>query len=305
MKTFATSVIIPVYNAAKFLRAAVLSCVNLQSVQEVILVEDHSPGNDWQVCMQLEKEFEKVVVFRTAKNSGASVARNLGVCQAKAPYLSFLDADDEYLPNRFAKAEELFYADSSMDACFGAVTCFFENNRVKDQFVDKGFELVTHLKNFLPHMNALEALLGFQNNVSGHIHLNALTIKKESFPSKGFNSKLRLHQDTELIYRAAFNKKWVSIGADPVAKRRVHEENRITSEANGVNSNLKLYTELLCTPDASAYSHKIRHFFMVRWIRNFKKCSKMKLKLVSLFLVVMKNSEFLMNRYFLSNLLLR
>lgn len=303
MKTFATSVIIPVYNAAKFLRAAVLSCVNLQSVQEVILVEDHSPGDDWQVCMQLEKEFEKVVVFRTAKNSGASVARNLGVCQAKAPYLSFLDADDEYLPNRFAKAKEFFYTDSSIDACFGTITSSFVNEAVKEKFERKGFNKVTGLLNFLPHMNILEALLGFQNNVSGHIHLNALTMKKDSFPTKGFNSKLRLHQDTEFIYRAAFNKKWVSIGADPVAKRRVHEENRITSEANGVNSNLKLYTELLCTPDASAYSHKIRHFFMVRWIKNFKKCSSMRLKMISLLGVLTHNGKFLRNRYFLSKLI--
>ncbi len=50
MDKFIVSVIIPVYNAEKFLRNAIESAVQLEEVGEVILVEDASPDNALMIC---------------------------------------------------------------------------------------------------------------------------------------------------------------------------------------------------------------------------------------------------------------
>lgn len=303
MHSFSVSTIIPVYNAAAFLPNAVLSCVHLPVVQEIILVEDHSPGDDWQICLALEKEFEKVRTFRTPKNSGASAARNLGLKHANAPFISFLDADDEYLKNRFTETENLFCNDPKLDACFGSVVSFYASDAVQTQYKNKGLKDCTGLVNFKPTMNALEALLGFYREVTGHVHLNGLTFKKESFPLTGFNTRLRLHQDTELIFRAACNQNWVSVGKDPIARRRVHAENRITSVANGVDSNLKLFTALVCNKENTPFNKRQAHYFIVRWLKCFKSCENRVLKIRSLAKVLITNYPLLRNRYFMSKIL--
>src|SRR5687768_1176577 len=109
MPTFKVSVIIPVYNAEKYLRGAVESAVNLEDVGEILLIEDKSPDNALQLCHQLAKEFDKVRVFTHphGENKGAGASRNLGIEKSTLDYIAFLDADDWYLPNRFVKSKEI------------------------------------------------------------------------------------------------------------------------------------------------------------------------------------------------------
>ena len=97
------SVIIPVYNAEKFIRRAVESAVILDVVKEIILVEDNSPDNALTICRKLEREYSKVLVFQhpDGQNRGAAASRNLGIIKASCELIAFLDADDFYLSNRF------------------------------------------------------------------------------------------------------------------------------------------------------------------------------------------------------------
>src|SRR5690349_14845174 len=92
------SVIIPVYNAAKFLRQAVESAVHLPEVAEIVLVEDRSPDNALQICGELVREFSKVKMYQhpNNENRGAGASRNLGIEKSTFPYVAFLDADDRY-----------------------------------------------------------------------------------------------------------------------------------------------------------------------------------------------------------------
>src|SRR5688572_18232560 len=110
MWEFKVSVIIPVYNAEKYLRNAVESAVNLEEVGEILLIEDNSPDNALQVCLQLEKEYDKVKVHRhpNGENRGAGESRNLGIKKSSFDYIAFLDADDWYLSNRFKRCKEIF-----------------------------------------------------------------------------------------------------------------------------------------------------------------------------------------------------
>jgi glycosyltransferase involved in cell wall biosynthesis len=98
------SVVIPVYNRADLLKAAIAS-VLAQSWQffEVIIVDDGSVDD---VAAAVDSFGDPRLVFVRQENRGASAARNRGIDQARGRYIAFLDSDDVYLPHHLAAAHE-------------------------------------------------------------------------------------------------------------------------------------------------------------------------------------------------------
>ena len=90
------SVIIPVYNAATFLRKAVESAVNLDEVKEILLVEDASTDNSLALCRTLQTEYPKVKLFQHPDygNHGAGASRNKKKKKKTQEFIEVLDADD-------------------------------------------------------------------------------------------------------------------------------------------------------------------------------------------------------------------
>lgn len=88
------SVIVPVYNVAKYVRRCIES-VERQTYQslEVILVDDGSTDGSGRICDELEGEFDNITVFHTA-NQGLSAARNFGMKHISGDYVVFVDSDD-------------------------------------------------------------------------------------------------------------------------------------------------------------------------------------------------------------------
>jgi len=111
------SVVIPVYNAAAFVREAVESALAQPETAEVVLVEDGSPDDSLAVCETLAAEYERVHLFRhpNGENRGAGASRNLGILNSRFEYIAFLDADDFYLPGRFSTARAVLAADPTLD----------------------------------------------------------------------------------------------------------------------------------------------------------------------------------------------
>src|SRR5690349_18213271 len=88
------SVIIPVYNTDEYLREAVNSIRN-QTLQdlEIIIINDGSTDRSTQIINELANEDKRIKIY-TQKNSGQSVARNMGIKMASGKYLYFMDSDD-------------------------------------------------------------------------------------------------------------------------------------------------------------------------------------------------------------------
>lgn len=88
------SIIIPVYNAEKYIEKCLESLIN-QSYQdyEVILVDDGSKDASFSICEKLANKSDKVKVF-SKENGGVSSARNLGLDKAQGQYVLFVDSDD-------------------------------------------------------------------------------------------------------------------------------------------------------------------------------------------------------------------
>lgn len=89
------SIIVPVFNAEKFLSRCIESLVNQNHYEsyEVILIDDGSTDNSGRICDEYAKKFNKIVVIHK-KNEGVSKARNLGIRKAQGEYITFVDSDD-------------------------------------------------------------------------------------------------------------------------------------------------------------------------------------------------------------------
>lgn len=88
------SIIIPVYNAEKYICQCVESVINQTlSSWELILVDDGSGDNSLKVCQEYAVKDNRILVIHQS-NSGSSVARNVGLKNANGRYIAFLDADD-------------------------------------------------------------------------------------------------------------------------------------------------------------------------------------------------------------------
>lgn len=97
------SVIIPVYNAENTIKNAINSVIN-QTIGfeniELILVDDKSCDDSKQIIQDYSNKFDNIKSIFFKKNTGSpSKPRNVGIENATAPYLMFLDSDDEYFKN--------------------------------------------------------------------------------------------------------------------------------------------------------------------------------------------------------------
>ena len=88
------SIIVPVYNVQDYLDRCLESLVNqtLKDI-EIILVNDGSTDNSYELCLEYAKHDSRIKVFSQV-NSGQSKARNVGLDNASGEYISFMDSDD-------------------------------------------------------------------------------------------------------------------------------------------------------------------------------------------------------------------
>src|SRR5699024_10834672 len=88
------SVIVPVYNAERYLYKCVKSILNQTFDQvEIILINDGSTDNSVEICQALAIEDNRIKVINQ-HNQGPSCARNRGIGEASGKFIQFVDADD-------------------------------------------------------------------------------------------------------------------------------------------------------------------------------------------------------------------
>ena len=230
------SVIIPVYNAEKYVTNAVESALQFDEVFEVILVEDHSPDKALEVCKTLAQKHEKVKLFQHPDkgNHGAGASRNVGMRNATGDFIAFLDADDFFLPNRFHAERELF-KNPDVDGVYGAIGVHYWSEKAKEQYFNIYQDKLTTVYKNHPAKDVFPGLIGMRGSF-GLFSIDALTIRKSALDKMDalMKTDLKLHQDTDFLMRLAFyNNLYAGILDEPIAVRGVHESNRISQLDSG------------------------------------------------------------------------
>lgn len=88
------SIIIPIYNASKYLNRCIDSIISQTYINfELILINDGSTDNSLQICEYYQNQDDRITII-SQKNSGVSAARNQGLLRATGQYVINIDADD-------------------------------------------------------------------------------------------------------------------------------------------------------------------------------------------------------------------
>lgn len=225
------SVVIPVYNAEKYIENAVESALQFSDVYEVILIEDKSPDNALEVCRNLEQKHERVKLFQhpDKKNHGASASRNLGIEKTTGDFIAFLDADDYFHPNRFDAERELF-KNPAVEGVYGALGVHYYSEKAKEQHYNFFGDRLTTVNKKHDPKEVFPGLLYLRGSF-GQFSLDTLTVRKNSLRKMKtlFKNSLRLHEDTEFLLRLSYYLNlYPGIIDLAIAARGIHEENRIT-----------------------------------------------------------------------------
>ena len=301
------SVIIPVYNASRFLVKSVDSALQFDVVKEIILVEDCSTDDSLALCEKLVSGNSKIKLFQhfDKGNHGAGATRNLGIEKATQDFIAFLDADDYYLSNRFDAEKELF-EDPRTEGIFGAIGVDYLSEKGKEEYRMKFKDSPLTTVNYAAEgKEVFEGLLGLAAKVFGSFfHLNALTVRRSALEKTGlrFNVNLRVHQDSDFNLKLAYHCYLKSGIIDKaIAMRGVHDDNRITKIKpysakfyhNSLLYNESLYTWSKTDKLEKEYAKKIELNYLSFKIAHQKGLKKW----ISFLLTALRNPEFFKTRY--------
>lgn len=141
------SIIMPMYNAGRFVREAIES-VQAQDYEnwELLVINDGSTDDGPAIVADMARGDHRVKLINK-ENGGIASARNAGLEAAKGQYIAFLDSDDKWLEGKLSRQIELLKAksfsqgkagmdcpDSPVKFCFGATSFMLEDGTPLDKW---------------------------------------------------------------------------------------------------------------------------------------------------------------------------
>jgi glycosyltransferase involved in cell wall biosynthesis len=123
------SVIIPTYNRADLVSRAIQSVLSQTLTDfELIVVDDGSTDKTKEAVVRLK---DTRIQYIYQQNKGRCAARNIGAAQARGQYLTFLDSDDEALPEWLSHFVDAFRQSQTGIVCVGYIRVLLENGQKK------------------------------------------------------------------------------------------------------------------------------------------------------------------------------
>ncbi|MEM6253483.1 MAG: glycosyltransferase [Cyanobacteria bacterium P01_D01_bin.156] len=204
------SVVIPAYNAAKFLPEVIRSVLE-QTYQdwELIVIND---GSTDETTAVVEKycQLDARIRLVNQENSGVSAARNLGVDLAKAELVAFLDSDDIWFKDKLSVHVNYMNIDQDIGVSFARVELMDFDGRTTGKFTNN----IT---------DNIQPQTFFYTNPT--VTTSNIVLRKSIFKEiDGFDKKIHYSEDIDLLFRIALKKKWKIVGIDQVlVKYRSHD----------------------------------------------------------------------------------
>jgi glycosyltransferase involved in cell wall biosynthesis len=115
------SCVIPVFNDKVNLPRAVESVLCQRPDVQVVLVDDCSTDGSRELALEMARGDRRILAFPLPGNVGQGYARNIGVTAADAPYVTFLDQDDEHSPGWYDHAVDVLESNPQFAAVRGDV----------------------------------------------------------------------------------------------------------------------------------------------------------------------------------------
>ena len=198
------SVIIPAYNVEKYIDKCLKSIIN-QSYKkiEIIIIEDGSTDLTKNKINNYANMDSRIVVIQ-GNHEGVSNARNKGLDYANGDYITFLDSDD-YLEIDAIESLVKWILEQDVDIVICGTTDVYENGEIIKKSYGSNPEL-QDLDKFLENIVLCDV---YTCVVWGKIY------KKEIIGDLRFNSKLKMSEDFDFLYRISKNVKKVFYNPNP------------------------------------------------------------------------------------------
>ena len=121
------SVIMPAYNAEKWIAEAIDSILNQTYDNiELIVWDDGSTDGTWGILKEYSSSNTRI--YGTPKNSGVTYALNRLIEKSKGKYIARMDADDIAMPDRIEKQVKYLQNGLSVDVVGSGVRLFWDEN---------------------------------------------------------------------------------------------------------------------------------------------------------------------------------
>ena len=251
------SVIIPIFNAEKYLENCLKSII-IQSFKEIeiICVNDGSTDNSLEILKRLQLEDKRIIII-DKKNGGSSSARNAALKIARGEYCLNIDSDDwieqDYFKNMYKRAKK-----DNLDIVISDIIFDFKNKKnyilkdlkIEDKKIINGKE---YIKVF------------FKENTYGY-SWNKL-IKRELYIKNNFwyDEEIFLMEDLEILMMLSYY-------AKRIGKLNKAYYHYIQGENNGSNEVKIARVEdiFICTNKLIEFYYKHKEFKIMNLIKQFK-----------------------------------
>jgi glycosyltransferase involved in cell wall biosynthesis len=200
---------ITTYNRAAYLDGA-LESIYAQTFTdyEVLVVDDGSTDDTADV---LARHGDRIRVVRQ-ENLGRSGARNTAVREARTPYISFLDSDDRWLPDKLARQVPVLEGDARVGMVHGHVEVIDEDEHALAE------ETARHRRLFAEAHRNGASYAGYAFDC--RCFSSALTARVDAVRAVGLYDPALLLDDYDLYLRLALEWKIVFLDGPPVARYR-------------------------------------------------------------------------------------
>lgn len=124
------SIIIPVYNAEKYIKESLDSVVSQNFAEkEVIIVDDCSSDKSAEIIKQYMEKFPYIQYHKLKINSGVAVARNTAIKMARGRFVAFVDSDDVWKSGKLKRQLQLFDEHKGCPFTYTAIEYIDENSK--------------------------------------------------------------------------------------------------------------------------------------------------------------------------------
>jgi len=222
------SIIVPAYNCARFLEAAINSVLAQSAPNfELIVVDDGSTDNTLAVAPDKANIDARVRVFSQEHSGKPAVARNAGIRQATGDFIAFLDGDDLYAPDRIARVAEVFAKFPDLDLVFHDVLLTDELGQPQGETFLAQNEYLSRAGRHLEDQGhdvylCKNTFYAFMSTEIGGFNTDCVTVRVSALlrQPEWFSEDLTLMEDYDLWFRLVQNGRCAFLNAPLSCYRR-------------------------------------------------------------------------------------
>jgi len=236
------SVVIPAYNAEKYIGEAITSVLDQDFLDfELLVIDDCSLDSTVAIVQEMESNDSRVRLIRNPTNLGLGGTRRVGVENAVGEFIAWLDADDIAKPNRLSSQIAVLESDSNIGVVGGFIQFFSEGSFGKTRRYDLEDKI-------------LRSKIFRQNPVAAP----ASMFRSAVYKSVGNYKDLRYCEDLEMLMRVGTAFRFANVDEVMVRYRQL--------ESSLTRMNIRKMEALAISIRLQYRNHPSYRFGLVDWL---------------------------------------